>query len=98
MDETALDQRGAGEKNPTNIRMEEVLTGEVNFFLLLVMEILLGQGIETGRHDREWRGQRQTRECSGLSGTDAQGGNVVVVAIVAVLQLRAKANISAVCG
>lgn len=43
-----------------------LLTGEVNLLLLFLVKILLGQGIETGRHDRDWgaqalRAQRHAR-------------------------------------
>lgn len=40
-------------------RSQTLLTREVNLLLLLLVEVLLGKGIETGRHDGEWRGQRK---------------------------------------
>lgn len=35
----------------TQPRKLSVRTGEVNLLLLLFVEVLLGQGVETGRHD-----------------------------------------------
>lgn len=35
----------------TQTMRNPALTGEINLLLLLLVEILLGQGIKTGRHD-----------------------------------------------